>query len=151
MADVTGRSRGRSRGVSTTVGYVLNLAVALVLVTTLLTAAGSFVEDQRQRATQDELTVVGERVVAGLTTAQRLADRGDAVRISLDLPRTVAGNPYQVHVDAANQRLVLSTDRNAFAVQTAYPAVVSVAETTVNGGDIVIRLTDSGSLEVENA
>ncbi|GGL58733.1 DUF7266 family protein [Halocalculus aciditolerans] len=147
MADVT-RTPDR-RAVSTTVGYVLNLAVALLLVTGLLTAAGTFVEDQRQLATQDELGVVGERFTAGLATADRLATTGDSGHVDLRLPTTVAGHPYQIRV-FANHTVVLATDTADISVTTTYPDAIDGLSGTVDGGTVRISFDASG-VEVTNA
>ena len=71
MADV-------DRGVSTILGYSLNLVVATLVVKGVLIAAGSLVESQRDQAARAELNVVGERLVADLETADRLAQIGRA-------------------------------------------------------------------------
>jgi len=84
-----------SRGVSTALGYVLNLGVAAILVTTLMLSAGTLVDDQRRVAVETELEVVGERVAADLASADRLARASDggSVRYVVDVPTRVAGRP----------------------------------------------------------
>ena len=132
MADV-------SRGVSTALGYVLNLGVATLLVTILLLSAGTLVEDQRDRATETELNVVGERVVADLAAADRLARTNDpsAVRVEADVPVRVAGSYYTVRVNESGE-VVLDADRSSVEVVVPFETVTAVESSTVDGGDLAV-------------
>lgn len=134
MADV-------SRGVSTALGYVLNLGVATLLVTILLLSAGTLVEDQRDRATETELNVVGERVVADLAAADRLARTNDpsAVRVEADVPVRVAGSYYTVRVnESGSGEVVLDADRSSVEVVVPFETVTAVEASTVDGGDLAV-------------
>jgi len=128
-----------SRGVSTALGYVLNLGVATLLVTILLLSAGTLVEDQRDRATETELNVVGERVVADLAAADRLARTNDpsAVRVEADVPVRVAGSYYTVRVNESGE-VVLDADRSSVEVVVPFETVTAVESSTVDGGDLAV-------------
>jgi len=130
-----------SRGVSTALGYVLNLGVATLLVTILLLSAGTLVEDQRDRATETELNVVGERVVADLAAADRLARTNDpsAVRVEADVPVRVAGSYYTVRVnESGSGEVVLDADRSSVEVVVPFETVTAVEASTVDGGDLAV-------------
>ena len=135
MADV-------SRGVSTALGYVLNLGVATLLVTALLLSAGTLVEDQRDRAASTELDVVGERLVADLAAADRLARTNDpsTVRVEADVPVRVAGSYYTVRVNESNNdTIVLDADQSDVQVVVPFETTTEVLPSTVDGGDLAVR------------
>jgi hypothetical protein len=163
MADVGGprrdggerRLREDDRGVSTTLGYVLNLGVAAILVTTLLLAAGTMVDEQRDRAADTELRVVGERVAADLAAADRLAraSNGGTVAYQIETPRTLAGTTYDVRVnESGTDTLVLVGDRSGVTVSVEYHAEIPVNATTESSGDLVVVYdSDTETLEVADA
>jgi hypothetical protein len=136
-----------SRGVSTTLGYVLNLGVAAILVTTLMLSAGTLVEDQRERAVRTELDVVGERVAADLSSADRLARASDggSVRYVVEVPARVAGTTYDVEInESGNDTIVLVSDRPRVEVTVPYDAELPVANaTTTNDGFVVVYENDT--------
>ncbi|SEV96229.1 DUF7266 family protein [Halobacterium jilantaiense] len=134
MADV-------SRGVSTALGYVLNLGVATLLVTILLLSAGTLVEDQRDRAADTELDVVGERLAADLAAADRLARTNDptAVRVEVDVPARVAGSYYTASVNEnGNGNIVLRADQPDVEVVVPFETTTPVQASTVDGGDLAV-------------
>lgn len=145
MADV-------NRGVSTAVGYVLNLAVATLLVTALLTAAGGFVDDQHDRVVRSELRVIGERIAADLATADRLARASDGgtVRVTIDLPPRVAGTPYRIRVDGASEQIVLSTRNPTMTVRIPFESETGVESVTHDGGRVIVVYDGSAPLEVRD-
>ncbi|WP_336036831.1 DUF7266 family protein [Halobacterium yunchengense] len=149
------RSDRARRGVSTTLGYVLNLGVAAVLVTTLVFAAGTLVEDQRDRAVDTELRVVSERVAADLAAADRLARASDGgtVMYAVEAPASVSGTTYDVRVnESGDDELVFVADRSDVAVSVAYHAETPVNASTRSGGDLVVVYdADTDTLEVEDA
>ena len=146
MADV-------SRGVSTTLGYVLNLGVAAILVTTLMLSAGTLVEDQREQAVRTELEVVGERVAADLSAADRLARASDggSVRYVVEVPDRVAGTTYDVRINqSGTETIVLVSDRPRVEVTVPYDTEIPVAQGTQSNGRFAV-VYENDTLEVENA
>lgn len=134
MADV-------SRGVSTALGYVLNLGVATLLVTALLLSAGTLVEDQRDRAAETELDVVGERLATDLAAADRLARTNDptTVRVEADVPLRVAGSYYTLRVnESGNGDVVLDADQPDVEVVVPFETTTEVQASTVDGGDLAV-------------
>ncbi|PSP55193.1 hypothetical protein BRC82_06710 [Halobacteriales archaeon QS_1_67_19] len=146
--------RRDSRGVSVTVNYVLNLAIAALLVGGVLTATGGMVEDRRESAVRTELSVLGERIAADLMAADRLAVAGEepTVAASVSLPDRVAATRYEVAIETApTSRLVLRSEHPEVSVTVGLTHETPIAETTVRGGDLRIELTAAGRLGVSEA
>lgn len=141
---------GADRGVSTAVSYVLNLAVAVILFSSLLVGAGGLVEDQREQVVRGELRVVGQRLASDLLAADRLAQTADGgVRVRSELPRGVAGLDYRIQVTASggSVTLVLTTSDPRVRVSVRVANETAVETGTVGGGPLVVE-TESGTLEV---
>ncbi|PSP46175.1 hypothetical protein BRC60_10940 [Halobacteriales archaeon QH_1_68_42] len=111
------------RGQSIALDYTLGLAVGFLLITGLLIAGGDYITDQRNRAQQSELRVIGQQLAADIEAADRLAAAATngEVRIERSL--------VEVRVDLTNE--------------------TAVAPTTFNGGFVVVEYTASGEIEVE--
>lgn len=144
----TRRLAGDGRAVSVTVGYVMTLAISTLLLSGLFVAGGSFVETERERAAQGELTVVGERVAADLMTVGRLAASasgpgGLTVDRPVTLPDRAAGRSYRIRVTATETAgtVAVESDRTDAAVEVPFrtDAAVAVQNATVRGGDLRIR------------
>lgn len=130
-----------SRGVSTTLGYVLNLGVAAILVTTLMISAGTLVADQRERAVETQLEVVGERVASDIEAADRLARASDGgtVRYVVEVPPRVAGSAYEVRVNPdGNDTVVLEAERPSEEVSVDVDVATTLNATTSTGGRLVV-------------
>lgn len=139
---------GSERAVSVTVGYVMTLAISTLLLSGLFVAGGSFVESERERAAQGELTVVGERIAADLGTVDRLAassaSREELTLVrSLTLPSRAAGTGYRIRVTASGTEgtIALESERTDAAVEVPFRTSegVAVRNATVDGGDLEIR------------
>ena len=144
------------RGVSTTLGYVLTLAITVVLVSGLLVAVGSFVSGQNERVTQSELDVVGQRLATDVEAVDRLAEAGGGgpnttVVVRSRLPETVAGRTYRIAInESGRDRLVLSARDPDVSVEMSVVTDFSVSNATLGGGPVRIAF-DGGELEVSNA
>jgi hypothetical protein len=142
MADVR-----HDRGVSTVLGYTLNVAVALLLVGGLVTGVAGVVDRQREHVVREELGVVGQRLVADLATADRLARTADGgrVRLATPLPRRVAGQPYRIRLrdTATGGTVVLTTDQPSVSVSVEFRAQTVVTDSTQRGGAVAIRYDGS--------
>jgi len=146
MARVADAVRADERGLSTAVGYALNIAIAALLLSTLLVAAGGVVEDQRERVARDELAVVGERLASDLHTADRLAANGSTVLVRSQLPDRVAGVGYHIEIGSSG-KLTLVTSGPAVSVSVPVELDTPVESADVVGGRLTIEL-DGDSLEV---
>ncbi|QLC34458.1 hypothetical protein EFA46_009655 [Halarchaeum sp. CBA1220] len=154
MADV-GRDDGR--GVATVVGYVLNIGIALLVVTGLLIAASGFVGDQRERAVDTELQVIGDRFANDLATADRLLTQTDAEFVAVDapLPSRVVGRSYTVHVGDPGPaggavRVVLTAPRSDVTVSRTIHLEHGLARNTTHAGGSLRVVADGDELEVRD-
>lgn len=149
------------RGVSVTVNYVLTITITTLLLSGLFIASGSLIESQSERAINDEFDVLGERLAADLSTADRLAqtdstDTTTTVRLTTELPSRVAGTEYSIEITTNTE-----TDTSELIFRTSDPEIHSstrVVTTTdvtavsgLKGGSLVITYTDDGRLEVSIA
>lgn len=145
----------RDRAVTATLSYVLTLSITMVLASGLLIAAGGLVEDRRDAAARDELSVVGERLASQLMAADRLVGTGaTSVAVTAPLPETVAGSTYAVTVnESGSDLIVLHTTGQSLdvTVRVAYAASTPVAGSNVASGTVTVLLTGSGELEVRAA
>ena len=154
------RLRVDRRGVSVTVGYVLMLAVAMLLMGALLAGASGLMESRSAQVAGDQLTVVGDQVAAALGSTDRLAQvaREDAaatgttptVGRTVDLPRQVAGSGYRIAID--NGTITLRRSNPDVEVTVDYAATrVPVEPTNVSGGQLRIQYDPTADqLEVTN-
>ncbi|GAB6878572.1 hypothetical protein JCM17823_08460 [Halorubrum gandharaense] len=154
--------RGDERAVSVSVGYVLNLAVATLLLSGLFVAGGSFVQGEREAAIDGELTVVGERVAADLMTVDRLVANAEerselVVERHVDLPPRVSGSQYRIAVEseegATNGTVQLQDQRTDAVVEIPFRTdkKVNIQGGTVDGGDLTIRWdAEEGVVVVES-
>lgn len=162
----TGRSRrlaGDDRAVSVTVGYVMTLAISTLLLSGLFVAGGSFIDTERERAAQGEITVVGERVAADLMTVNRLAASAESpgmltIDRTVKLPDRAAGRSYRIRVttreDARNGTVTVESDRTDAVAEIPFrtSADVAVRNATVRGGNLRIQWDpDGGEVVVSEA
>jgi len=152
MTDTT--FRGDDRGVSTTISYVLNLTLAAILVSGLLFAAGSVVENERESAIREELDVIGQRIAISIHQANRtVATTPDGaattLRVQVDAPTRVAGSGYTVSVDTSGTEPVLHLTTEDPEVTVTVPLSIEdgISAGSVTGGPLVVVL-DGGDLEV---
>jgi len=145
------RNRDSSRGQSIALDYTLGLGIGFLLITGLVIAGGNYVTDQRDRAQQAELRVVGQQLAADIEAADRLAastTSGD-VRIERSLPSTVARSTYTIEVVADEDPwLVLSSHAAPVQVRIELTNQTALVPTTINGGLVVVDYTASGELEL---
>ncbi len=85
---------GADRGMSTVVSHVMSVGITVLLIISLVATATGFLEEQQRQAADQEIETVGNRLAQKLESADRLAQRGDEVRVRASLPETVAGSTY---------------------------------------------------------
>ncbi|MFW5905222.1 MAG: DUF7266 family protein [archaeon] len=143
-----------ARGVSTVLGYSLNLLVATLLVTGLLIAAGALVDSQRDQMSRAELQVVGERLVANLETADRLARTGNDGHVTVEstLPSRVAGSSYRVAIvaDGNDSRVVLRSESPENRVVVPINNETPINPSNHSGGSLSVTWNESEPLEVRD-
>lgn len=131
------------RAVSTMVSYVLALGISAILIGGLLTAGGTFVDNQRNTVVTSELQVVGQRLAADLATADRLVQLGTGptdIQVTARLPQTVVGSAYTIDINTANGNvsLELSTRGADQTVTIDVANTTTIASGRVGGGDLDI-------------
>ena len=144
------------RAVSTTLGYVLSLAIASLLISGLMLAAGGFVESEREQVIRSELDVVGQTLVADIEGADRLASAIDGtVSVRSSLPRRVGSSAYSIELTDQGggvTEITLTAASVDVSVDLRLVTNTDVAETSVEGGELVIVYDASDSppeLEVQ--
>lgn len=140
-----------NRGVSVSLNYVLSLAIATVIVSGLLFAAGDVVGDRQEAVVRGELRVVGEQIASSLATADRLARTGGStVVVDVESPDRVGGLSYTITIDPTESEVVLATPDRAVVVYVPYRSETTVLASETTGGDVEIVLTPGGALEVRS-
>jgi hypothetical protein len=141
----------RDRAVSTAVTWALTLLITTLLLTGLLIATGAQIQDRSESVTRTELSVVGQRLAADLTSADRLAATGASrVRLRTALPDRVASGPYRISLRAPSGDATLVVESDGTAVRVPVGNRTAVRNSTVPGGDVWVVL-DGGALEVVSA
>lgn len=142
------------RAVSVTVNYALGLAVATMLMSGLLFATGDMLDSRQEVAIRGELDVIGQRLAAGLMSADRLVEAGgDDVTVRVDMPARVAGSGYNIEVTATagGSYILLESHDPVASANVTFVNRTTVESRTVTGGDVQIVLGIDGDLEVESA
>jgi len=136
-----------NRGVSLTLNYVLAISIATLLVAGLLVAGGSFVDRQQTAVVENELSVIGQRLVADIERADRMVAAGDAdvtVQVDRSIPTAAVGNRYDVEIDPGSQpELVLVADGPDVSVSIPVSNRTPLAESSVNSGSVAIVYDES--------
>jgi len=111
------------------------------------------VTDQRDRAQQTELRVVGQQLAADIEVADPLAvaaTTNASVRLERRLPETVARSVYNIEVvDDADPYLVLASSGSGVSVRVDLANETALVPTKINGGRVVVEYTDSGKLKLK--
>lgn len=142
------------RGVSVAVNYVLTLVIVTTLVSTLLISTNNVVEERRTETVQTELKVLGQRTAAAVMATDRLATTGpNEATTVIELPSRVAGLSYHITVNASqtDSHILLETTDPSIVMRVRFANTTPVENSTLNGGDLRIRLASDGELEVRRA
>lgn len=126
----------------------------MLLISGLVAAAGTYVEDQREQVIRSELQVIGEQVSADLAAIDRLAQTWgtESVVVSRELPERVAGNTYVLEViDAGtgDPHLELRTTNPDVTVKVDLGVKTEILPGSAGGGDVEL-LYNGAELEVED-
>lgn len=146
---------------STTLSYVLTLAIAAVLVSGLLLAGSTFVEDRREQVIRQELLVIGEHLATNVEQVDRYARANEDLaeaRIEQTFPGRVTGTSYGVRLveNGMEPTLVLRSVRPRVSVEVNVSVQTTVADSNASGGRIAAECTVSASgdcddLVIDNA
>jgi PKD repeat protein len=86
------------RAVSVAVSYVLALGITAILISGLLVASSDYLEDERQRATVQELDDLGNELAGAFADADRLSRSGGETSLTVERPTRIAGSDYTVEI-----------------------------------------------------
>lgn len=144
------------RGVSSTLSYVMSLAIAAILVTGLLLAGGTFVDDRRDEVVRNELHVIGQQVSADVERTDRLVRAGEGsteAAIIREFPDSVAGVNYRLEVrTGSTDQIALIAPRRNLEVTVSVETKTPLAESTAQGGAIEAAYDgSSNSLVIDDA
>ncbi|MFC7057449.1 DUF7266 family protein [Halovenus salina] len=95
-----------NRSVSIALNYVLVLGISTVLIAGLLVAGTTFVEDNRERVIDSELTVIGNHIAGNIEQVDRFVDASRAnngttphvAYINQSFKQQVTGSTYSIAV-----------------------------------------------------
>jgi len=131
------------RAVSTALGYVLGLAIITALITGLFFATSEIVSEERERAAESELRVLGNRLAANITTVDRLAlsSNDSRARLTREFPNSVAGSSYRIRLEHDGSRpATIELTASELDVSVSVPVMngTAVANSTSGGGGLVV-------------
>jgi len=142
------------RAQAITLSYTIGLAIGVLLITGLLIAGATFIQNQREDAIRTELRVIGQQVAADFSTADRLAQAAESnstVTLSRSMPGTVAGSTYSLElVESENPELVLTSTDPEVQVTVSLANKSDVDGTSISGGNIQVNETATGVLTLES-
>jgi hypothetical protein len=88
-----------TRGAASQVVQVLTAGITALLISGLVLGAGTYLEGQQERATQEELNVVGERMASELSKVSAAADPGkNEITLNVNHVDDIAGEQYLVEL-----------------------------------------------------
>lgn len=143
------------RATSTTLAYVLTLGIATILVSGLIVAGSTFVEDRREQVIRQELQVVGEHIASNIDQVDRYVRAGDDVstaRVQQNLPNSVSGATYNVKLsDGSDPTLFLNSTQPDVTVTVNITTLTDVGASDAGGGSIVAKYDESADeIVIEN-
>ena len=93
------------RAVSVTITHVLTIGITTILISGLLIGTGTLLDSQKDRATYDEKSTIGDRLASEITAVEQSALRSDDddvdVVVRTEHPRQLSGGQYFVTLSDA--------------------------------------------------
>jgi len=136
-------STGSDRGVTVTLNYILVLSITAVLVSGLLVAGGTFIEDQRERVIEDELNVIGSHIAGDVEQVDRMVRAGggtvDRAEINQSFQRTLSGTTYNVRLEPNPDRVVLASNSPGVTVSVNVTVRTDIEASFAVGGDTSVQ------------
>lgn len=150
-------SQPADRSVSVALNYILALAISTILVTGLIIAGGTFVEDTRMRVVENELTVIGNHLAGNLEQVDRMVEASDGsdtvARINQTFQTQATGSPYRIELENGNpSQVVLNSTELDVSVRVNTTTDTQLDEESLAvGGSVSVRYNDtSDKLEIDN-
>ncbi|RQG95836.1 DUF7266 family protein [Natrarchaeobius chitinivorans] len=131
------------RALSYMVNYVLLLGVAVILVGGLSMAGSALLEGQHEQTVDAELDVIGERIAADISTADRLTQtegEAETIRVVSDSPQFVSGGQYTIttETDGSDTIIRLESSDADVTKEKTINTTTPVDETRLTGGTLEI-------------
>jgi hypothetical protein len=146
------------RGTSVTLNYVLVLGISTVLVTGLIIAGGSFVEDQREAVIEGELRIVGNHLASNLEQVDRYVNASESgnpttAYVNQTFQQEVTGSTYQIELldNGGDPQLLLTSTRGDVEVSVPLSVRTPVDDGAAASGGEVTAAYESGALVIDNA
>lgn len=163
--------RSDTRGASSALGYVLNLGIMALVMTTVTFTGAAFMDQQSEVSTENRLGENGEQLTRTIQRVDRLVQQSGSsgeVGQALGLPPQAGGKYYRVHVFnqsasatecggvASNPEvgcIILETtddsDGGATSATVYYRSDTTVETNTIQGGSVyVVRPDGETGIEV---
>lgn len=140
-----------SRSVSITLNYILVLSITAVLITGLIIAGGSFVEDQREQVVEGELRIIGNHLAGNMEQVDRYVRVNETnppstAYINQTFSNDVTGSTYGVTLDERDgtAQVVLNATRPDVSVRVNATVQTAIdPDSFANGGSISIAYDES--------
>lgn len=153
--------RRRDRGQSISINYTLSLIIVTVMMAGLFISMSTYLDDERERVTRSELSVLGNRITADIATADRLARTSDGGRVEVrtSIPPAVAGVDYVVDISSTQYRstnywnVTVTLKSSTVSVEKTVKVRTAheVADSSLNGGPYIVRYRgNADEIEVED-
>ena len=87
------------RAVSVTITHVLTIGITTILISGLMIGTGTLLDSQKDRATYDEKSTIGDRLAGEITAVDQAAQKEDTegdITVRTEHPRQLSGGQYFV-------------------------------------------------------
>ena len=154
--------RTNARGLSTPVTHALTLAITGLLLVGLLSASGSFLQDQEDFAARDQVDTVGNRVANQIQQVAQFASQSGEATVFTNVPRRIVGTEYQLRLESGSTcetdtfhtdqciyvSMVDSDLTQKFPIKT--PGSVDITMTQVDGTTMGLTATETSGAAAAN-
>ena len=149
-----------SRSMSMTLNYVLVLSISAVLITGIIIAGGTFVENQRKQVIEGELRIIGNHLAGNLEQVDRYVRAGSGTTSDAYINQTfgtdATGSTYGVQLDERSEttQVVLNSTSPDVSVRVnaSVQTDVNIADSYADGGTISVAYDEgSDELVIHNA
>lgn len=127
------------RGTTTAVEYAITLGLGALLLISITSGMTSVVSTQEERVTQEQMRVLGERLVSDANTADRFlretdAGQGDTYESVQKYPSKIVTTGYQITLNQTH--IALESTDGSVSYTSKHDVVVPINNSTIRGGDV---------------
>lgn len=143
--------------VSITTGYLLNIAIATLLIGALVVLAQGTLTDVRESSADPQMRTLGHDIASKLVTADRIATNSPASNFTLnfELPDRIAEQSYTVEIKKDNgpdtgQVIVRSDVGSGRSVVVEYNTQIETQDIEfASGREIIIKYDNGPPIKIE--